>query len=234
MPSEKYRMRTTRLKRRGRSAAALAALAAATLLSGCAAPPKSYDYTAFRQSKPRSILVLPPLNDSPDINGTYGLLAQATMPLAESGYYVLPVAVVDEVFKQNGLVQPGEIHAAPAGKLREIFGADAALYITVHEYGTRYQIISSVTQVKAEARLVDLRSGDLLWTGTASASSAEQQNSSGGGVLGILITAIVQQIANTATDASFPIAGVASQRLLSAGRPGGMLFGPHSPRYGQD
>ena len=35
----------------------LAVLALTALLTGCATP--SYDYTAFRESKPRSILVLP-------------------------------------------------------------------------------------------------------------------------------------------------------------------------------
>ena len=30
------------------------------------------------------------------------------------------------------------------------------------------------------------------------------------------------------------IAGIASNRLLSAGRPAGMLYGPRSPKYGTD
>ena len=64
------------------------------LLSGCA-PKKSYDYTAFRQSKPKSILVLLPKNESPDVKAGYGVLSQVTLPLAEAGYYVFPVAVVE-------------------------------------------------------------------------------------------------------------------------------------------
>jgi hypothetical protein len=35
------------------------------------------------------------------------------------------------------------------------------------------------------------------------------------------------------TDASHPVAGIASQRLLTA-RPDGMLYGPRSPQYGKD
>ena len=100
---------------------------AALLLGGCAAPAK-YDYSAFKESRPASILVLPPLNSSPDIKATYSMLAQTTWPLAESGYYVLPVTLVDETFRQNGLQTPADIHELPAAKLREIFGADTALY----------------------------------------------------------------------------------------------------------
>ena len=114
----------------------------AVVLSGCATQ-KGYDYTAFRQNRPKSILVLPPQNHSPDIKATYSMLSQVTYPLAESGYYVLPVAVVDETFRQNGLANPGEMHAVSPGKLRQIFGADAALYLDVQKYGTTYMVLTS-------------------------------------------------------------------------------------------
>ena len=62
-------------------------------LGGCAKPAPPYDYTAFTRSKPRSILVLPPLNSSPEVKAGHGVLAQVAFPLAESGYYVLPVSL---------------------------------------------------------------------------------------------------------------------------------------------
>lgn len=113
----------------------IAVLALVALLAGCAAPQRNVDYGAFRESKPASILVLPPLNTSVDVTATAAVLSQATLPLAESGYYVIPVAVMDETFKQNGLTSADEIHELPATRLREIFGADAALYMTVKQYG---------------------------------------------------------------------------------------------------
>lgn len=208
-------------------------LLAVALLSGCVAP-KTVDYAAFKQSSPRSILVLPPVNESPDVKATYSMLSQVTYPLAESGYYVLPVALVDETFRNNGLTSANEIHETSPAKLREIFGADSAMYITVKQYGTTYILISSQTVVTVTAKLVDLRTGAALWTGTASASSEEGGNNGGGGLIGMLITAAVKQIINSATDAGHPIAGIASARLLSAGRPAGLLYGPHSPKYGTD
>ncbi|MFJ3049045.1 MULTISPECIES: DUF799 domain-containing protein [Pseudomonas nitroreducens/multiresinivorans group] len=204
------------------------------LCAGCA-PTKSVDYSAFKQSRPRSIVVLPPLNESPDVKATYGMLAQVTYPLAEAGYYVLPVALVDETFRQNGVDAPGDIHQIPVTKLHEIFGADAALYITVTAYGTSYMVISSATIVTASAKLVDLKSGATLWTGTASASSEEGGNNGGGGLVGALVTAAVKQIISSSVDdAGYPIAGITGQRLLSAGQPTGLLYGPRSPKYGTD
>lgn len=211
-------------------------LAVAALLSACASqPPAKRDYTAYKESKPRSILVLPPLNNSPDVNASYSVLSQLSYPLAESGYYVLPVALVDATFKQNGLTVAGDIHQVAPAKLREIFGADAALYVTISKYGSTYTVLDSVTVVTASARLVDLRSGTELWSGSASASSAENQNNnSGGGLVGMLISAAIKQVANNLSDSGHDVAGMTSQRLLSAGYPNGLLFGPYSPRYGTD
>ncbi|WP_419188923.1 DUF799 domain-containing protein [Cupriavidus basilensis] len=212
---------------------ALALLAVAGLAAGCAAPPKHVDYAAFKESKPRSILVLPPLNESPDVTATYSMLSQVSYPLAEAGYYVLPVALVDETFRQNGLTTPGDIHAVPPPKLRDIFGADAALYITVTDYGTKYQVVNSATVVSAKAKLVDLRTGGTLWTGAASASNSQSGNA-GGGLVGMLVAAAVAQVINSVSDASYSVAGTTSQKLLSAGSPGGILYGPRSARYGAD
>ncbi|UXY55280.1 DUF799 domain-containing protein [Pseudomonas tohonis] len=204
------------------------------LISGCA-PTKSVDYSAFKEARPRSILVLPPLNESPDVKATYSMLSQVTYPLAEAGYYVLPVALVDETFRQNGLTAAGDIHQLPPAKLREVFGADAALYVTVSEYGTQYMLISSASIVTASARLVDLKSGTTLWTGSATASSEEGNNGNSGGLVGMLVTAAVKQIINSSMeDASYPIAGMTSARLLSTGHNGGLLYGPRSPKYGTD
>ncbi|CAM3187484.1 Putative lipoprotein/NMB1162 [Klebsiella spallanzanii] len=202
------------------------------LLSGCA-PKKSYDYTAFRQSKPKSILVLLPKNESPDVKAGYGVLSQVTLPLAEAGYYVFPVAVVENTFKQNGVVNGEEMHSVSRQKLGEIFGADAVLYLKVTEYGTSYQVISSATRVAVSAELVDIRNGQLLWNGSAVASSSETDGS-GGSLLGMLIQAAVDQIVNTLTDRSYKIAGIADARLLTPGAPDGILYGPRSPKYGKD
>ncbi|CAM5423127.1 DUF799 domain-containing protein [Thauera mechernichensis] len=217
---------------RSAQAGLAAAFAAALIATGCATP-TPYDYSAFKQSRPASILVLPPLNSSPDVAATYSMLSQVTLPLAESGYYVLPVSLVDETFRQNGLYNPPEMHEVAPQKLREIFGADAALYINIKQYGTSYAVLASESRVTAEARLVDLRSGQSLWQGEATASSAEGRNSSGG-LVGLLVQAVVAQIVESVTNKSHPIAGITSNRLLAAGRPSGMLYGPRSPNYQKD
>ncbi|BEN62844.1 lipoprotein [Serratia marcescens] len=200
------------------------------LLSGCAKQ-TPYDYAAFHESKPKSILVLPPMNQSPDVKASHSVLASATLPLAEAGYYVMPVAVVEETFLQNGLTNANDIRAVSPKKLHQIFGADTVLYLDVTQYGTSYMVISSETRVTVAARLVDLRNGKQLWAGIATASSNEGNNNSGG-LLGMVISAAISQIADTISDKGFDIGAIANTRLLSAtGQNGAILYGPRSPHY---
>lgn len=208
-------------------------LALAVLLTGCAVQKPSYDYTALRESKPKSILVLPPLNQSPDLRATYSVMSSVTAPLAESGYYVFPVALVDQTFKENGLANPAEMHDAPLAKIRDIFGADAVLYIAIEEYGAKFQVVTSSVIVSAKAKLVDARTQKVLWEGRASASDAEGRNNNGGGLVGLLVTAVVRQVIGSVGDPGRNVASIANARLLNA-RPGGLLYGPRSPSYEKD
>ncbi len=210
----------------------LAAVAGLVVLAGCATQAPPYDYTAFLQAKPASMLVLPPVNDSPEVKATPGVWATATLPLSEAGYYVLPVTLVDETFRENGIQTAHDAQDLPIAKLREYFGADAGVYLRVRKYGTTYAVIASETRVEVEGRIVDLRSGQLLWQGSASASSAEQRQAQSS-LVGALVAAMVHQIVGTVTDAAFDYAAIANQRMLGAPRANGVLPGPRSPLYGQ-
>jgi hypothetical protein len=197
------------------------------LFVGCATKP--YDYTNFRAHRPRSILVLPPLNESTAVEATYSYLSTATFPLAELGYYVFPVAVVDQFLKENGLPTAGEMHQAPLQKVREVIGADAVLYITLKQYGTRYIIFSSTTTVAAEGKLVDTQSGTVLWEGRA---VAQEGSGGSGSLIGDLIAAALDQLINSSTDHAHGVCRLANANLFTL-KDHGLLYGPHHPKYDQ-
>jgi hypothetical protein len=200
-------------------------LSAAVALSGCVTvAPK--DYTEFRKSRPRSILVLPPANESTDVRATYSVLTTTTRPLAELGYYVVPVVIADHFLKENGLSVAAEMHQAPLAKLHEVFGADAVLYLTVEQYGTKYQLVASTTLVHARAKLVDARSGVLLWEGVARATNGGQSG---------LVEALVEQVMSKLMDTAHIVAMTATQQLVAPPQPNqGFLKGPRHPAAGTD
>jgi len=173
---------------------------------------------------------LPPLNESTAVEGTYSYLSTVTWPLAEMGYYVYPVAVIDQFLKENGMPTAGEMHQVPLNKVAEIIGADAVLYVTLKEYGTKYQVINSATTVRVQAKLVDTRTGLLLWEGEG---MANQGSGGSGNILADLISAAVTQAVNTSTDAAHPVCRVANANLFTPqGR--GLLYGPYHPKYNKD
>jgi hypothetical protein len=193
-------------------------------ISGCAVVP--YDYTNYNKYPPRSILVLPPMNDSIDVGGTYGYFSTCTMPIAEQGYYVFPISVIDGFFKENGMPSAAEMHQAPLEKIGEIFGADAVLYITLNEYGSSYQVITSQTKVSATAELIDVKTRTLLWNGTLFAE--QSSGDGGGGPLGALVTAAVTQVLNQSTDQAHLVSRLANQQFRESNT--GLLPGPYLPQ----
>ena len=193
------------------------------LVSGCATKP--YDYTTFEKSKPRSIVIIPPNNNSLEVNAPYIYLPTLSRPLAEKGYYVFPVAVIDHFLKENGLPTPAEMNSIPLDKIWEHIGADAVLYITIEDWGQKFQVISSVGRVQASLRLVDVRTGELLWASIAQAQ--QSSGDAGGGLAGALISAIITQVMATTIADPFPDLARQANNIAINNHIRGMLNGPY-------
>jgi len=200
----------------------LCLLIASIFLSGCVTlPPK--DYTQFIQHQPKTILILPPRNLSAEMNANYSFYTQSAKSVAEMGYYVYPTVLVDQFFKQNGVLIADEMHEIPLEKLNEVFKSDAVLYINVVEYGTKYVVLSSNIIVVADAVLVDSKSGVELWRGRI---HYNQQGSNG------ILEALLEQIINKLSDQAHQGAGIASDALfITEGQ--GLIKGPRHPEFGK-
>lgn len=196
------------------------------LVTGCATP-HPYNYDALIAAKPRSIVVIPPKNNTVEVNAPYVYLSTISRPLAEKGYYVFPVAVIDHFMKENGLPTPEEMNQVPLDKIYENIGADAVLYVEINDWGQKYNVISSDTVVGVTMKLVDARTGTLLWDASAHAST--DNNSSNSGLAGMLISAVINQIAGSISDNTPVIARTANNIAInSASR--GLLKGPYAPK----
>ena len=162
-------------------------------------------------SSPRSILVLPPINESEEPDATYSVLSSVTRPLVNAGYYVFPVAIVDAFLKQNGLPTPYEMHAARIDKTYEVLGAEAILYLRIEKYGQYYNVIDSKTQVEVKGKMVDTRSGEVLWEGKAK----EHKSASYGNkdIFENLIAAFVNQVVHSSYDSARKLTYKVNHRL---------------------
>jgi hypothetical protein len=199
------------------------ALVSILILSGCASV-EPYNYSALQQAAPRSILVLPPMNSSVEVNAPYSYLSTISQPLAEKGYYVFPVSVIDTFLKENGLPTPAEMNGIALDKIDEIIGADAVLYVDIQDWGQKFQVLSSVAVVQGHIKLVSVKTGDILWDSVISAQY--NPNNSGGGLVGALVGAVASQIAGEISDNSPLVARMANVAAFNSPKRG-LLNGPY-------
>lgn len=200
-------------------------------LQGCASAPHQYDYSAYLEHMPRSILVLPPCNESMEVMAPYIYLSTVTRPLAERGYYVFPVAVIDTLMKENGAPTPYDMAQIPLDKIGEIINPDAVLYMTVKDWGTKYRLIDSATTVHLWGQLVDTDTGMVLWQGerTVVCSSSEGQDN----LIGMLAVAVVNQIVSSFADPSRDVARMTNTQIFLNGN-NGLLSGERHSGYEAD
>jgi len=205
-------------------------LSSVLLIQGCVTVPP-HDYSAYLDHMPQSILVLPPVNESVEVMAPYIYLSTITRPLAERGYYVFPVAVIDALMKENGVPSPYEMAQVPLNKIREVIDPDAVLYMTVMEWGTKYQVLDSGTVVRLRGRLVNADNGIVLWEGEhmVRKSSSSGQNS----LVGMLVAAAINQIVTSFADPSRDVARTTNSQLFLSQRDG-LLLGPRHSQFEMD
>ena len=113
----------------------------------------------------------------------------------------------------------------------QAFGADAVLYVTIEDWGQKYRIVSSDTVVRARAHLVDVATGETIWSGAALA----QQSSASGQTdpFGMLLAALLTQVLSGARDPAYDLARTANGIMISD-QDDGLLLGPRHPRAASD
>lgn len=194
------------------------------LLSGCAVQPKKPDLSAFYAHKPRSILVVPVLNESPEISAPSVFISTITKPLAERGYYVFPVYLTDLILRNFGLTEAGHIHQLPTQRLFELFGADAVLFVTIKDWSSKYLVLASSVVVAMEYVLKDTKTGTVLWK-----SQQQVVHSSGGNDL---ISMAVSAAINAMITDYLPLARQANNKVFLPSS--GLPAGPYHPEYDKD
>jgi len=208
----------------------VAALLVVCLASnGCVA---KKHYSAYFAHEPRSILVVPAINETTAVEALPVYMTTITKPLAERGFYVFPVFLTDALLKDLGLPEAGLAHQLPVERYRELFGADAVLFVTIEDWSTKYIAIQTSTVVTVSMVLKDTRTGTVLWEGTA--TGARNSGDGGGGLIGMLVAAAVTYAVNQMTDVDYrPLAEQANAfALVPAGT--GLPAGPYHPAFGSD
>jgi hypothetical protein len=208
---------------------ALASMVA--LVGGCATHPPRYDYSQFRTEGPRSILVVPVINKSIDVNAPDYFLATIATPLAERGYYVFPVNMVKSVLADDGLSDANLVHQGDPHRLGELFGADAVMYISIERWDAKYVVLATTVTVELNYTLKSTHTGAVLWK-NHQAIVYQPQQSSAGGLAGLIANAVAAAIAKAAPN-YMPLARQANGAAVNL-KGTGLPAGPYDGMFGKD
>ncbi|GAA5192754.1 DUF799 domain-containing protein [Ferrimonas gelatinilytica] len=198
------------------------------LLAGCVTPPEPMDTSAFVAAAPRSILVLPPVNLSVEVDAPGYFLATISKPLGEKGYYVFPVNTVKTVMSAEGISEPKEMHQLAPTQLGKMFGTDTVLYVTINKWDSQYVVLSTTTVVELEYTIKSAHTGETLWHTVKQVTYTPDGGSSGNPLADLIAGAIVAAM-ERASPNYMPLARQANYQVLY-GAYSAIPAGPYLPK----
>lgn len=206
-------------------------LAAMLLLAGCATQTPR-DFTAFHAANPRSILVVPAINRSLDVDAPNYVLSTLPVPLAEKGYYVFPVNTTKMVLEQEGFYEGEKIHEQPPGQLATLFGADAVLYVRINRWDAKFALLTTTVTVDFDYRLVDKAGVEIWKEHTKLQYQPDRNNQSAANPLGALLSQVISAAMTRAAPNYMPLTRQANQQVFVLG-PSAIPDGPYRVQAGQ-
>jgi hypothetical protein len=190
---------------------------------------KLQQYPKMYQQKPLSILVLPPINQSTSAEAKEYYTSTITECLANVGYYVLPIAITNDILKQEGAWDTEVMQSSALTKFKEYFGADAVLLTKIISWNKVYLITSGSVTVTLSFTLLSTQTPDTLWRYSGTITKNTSGNSNSGNILADLITSAIVTAVNTAATRYVDVAKEVNVQVLSA-----MPAGKYNDRFGLD
>ena len=153
-------------------------------------------YAKMYEEKPVTLLVMPPINNSTNVEAKDLLYTSISRPLVEAGYYVISPLLAMDVLKAESAYDSEMFFDAPLTTFQNYFGADAVVFSVIDTWAKkgmgietkiRYIIKSAYTNDTLFERSCDLYLDLSIDSGT-------------NGLLGALVDLAASAINTAATD----------------------------------
>lgn len=195
-------------------------------LTGCVAP-MGTKHDAYPQmytaKKPVSILVVPAINESTAAEAADLLNVTVAQPFTNHGYYVLPIPLVADIFKREGILEGTQVKGIPTSVFKKNFGAESVLFVTIENWDKNYLVIAGNVTVGIEYVLMSTETNEVLWSYDQKVV-VDTSSSSGNPLVDMIATAIT-----TAVTDYVPVATQVHLTALQS-----MPFGKYHPKSGLD
>ena len=174
---------------------------------------KSVAYKGIYEEKPISILLMPPINKSTNVDAKEYFHSTLLVPLANKGYYVIPPFLSMEILKRESAYDAELFLNDPIVKFGEVFGADVVIFTIIHSWNKTYGNVKVEVEYIVKStrtnRILFERRGAINYNTTVSGTSGPY-----GALFDLVLTAAttiatkyvdVARICNTYTFKDLPV-----------------------------
>ncbi len=153
-------------------------------------------YAAMYYEMPATILVMPPINNTANVEAKDLLYTSISRPLAEAGYYVISPLLAMDILKAESAYDAELFIDKPLTKFKDYFGADAVVFSQIDDWAKKGFGI----ETKIRYIIKSTTSGEVLFDRSCDLYLDLQQSSGGNSALSALVDLAVSAIATAATD----------------------------------
>ena len=153
-------------------------------------------YAKMYEEKPVTLLVMPPINNSTNVEAKDLLYTSISRPLVEAGYYVISPLLAMDILKSESAYDSELFIEAPLTMFNNFFGADAVVFSVIDSWAKK----GTGIQTKIRYVIKSAYTNEILFDRSCDLYLDLSFNSSSGSALGALINLAASAINTAATD----------------------------------
>ena len=153
-------------------------------------------YAKMYEEKPITLLVMPPINNSTNVEAKDLLYTSISRPLVEAGYYVISPLLAMDVLKAESAYDSEMFFDAPLTAFQNYFGADAVVFSVIDTWAKKGLGI----ETKIRYVIKSAYTNEILFDRSCDLYLDLSIDSGANGLLGALVDLAASAINTAATD----------------------------------
>lgn len=181
-------------------------------------------YSMMYEETPLTLLVMPPINNTTNVEAKDLLYTSISKPLAEAGYYIISPMLAMDILKQESAYDSELFVNGNLSVFKNFFGADAVIFSQIDKWTKKGFTIQTTIRyfIKSSS------TGEILFDRSCELTLDLSQNSGNTSLLGQLVDLTTSALATALTD-----------HIIAARKANNYIFmdiprGKYSPNYLQD
>lgn len=174
-------------------------LSAMLLVTSCGTTKqtRASQYPKMYENQPLTLLVMPPINNTTNVEAKEYLYTSISKPLAEAGYYVISPRLALDILKMESAYDAEQFTDVPLDKFRKFFGVDAVIFSEIN----KWRKVGFGIQTEIHYFIRSSRTGEVIFDRNCNlyldTSSDVAKNDT---ILGALVNLTVSAIETATTD----------------------------------